>query len=438
MTEMSQKNQKKIPVRRQVKNGVRPRKNGQNKNSSISSLPTAYGVQTGTNLQKGMRLKKREFITNVGHNSTGAKGHSLFRPLKNSKNGVLTSVAELAANAGLTQSFPWLSNVARFFDKFLFHQLSFEYVPSTGSTTPGTVALCPTYKADESNDGTVKSDLLDRAGSSRSATWQTNKCKIDPSKANAAFKSHFVRDGEVNDKKLTDPARLDVFIETPVANSDDELGELWVDYDVSLEVPKGITDNRAGSQIAFNLQGNAGLPKVLTFTSLPDISTLIDTKHFWTEPDPTNTNYIVHFPFKKQGKAFLTIWGNYRGGFGVGSEHEVLLSRDTTEASGPLNSRMTVFKVDMGMWEGEYNAERIRSGVWFAVPMILPDLFKFSLYGGEIGEQLYTDVGPQGDDVIEKEKQVAELTTARKNVGYPVYQNTGEVKNSTQFGLYRP
>lgn len=384
-TNKTQKNNHNVSPHVNKRAKTTPRGGGERRSSSMAILPSAYGVRTGTNLQKGIRLKKREFITNVGHNAMGSKGHVMFRQITSSSNGLLTSLAELGANVGLTSTFPWLSNVAKFFDKFIFHQCKFEYVPSTGSTTPGTVALCPTYKADESTEGATKIDLLDRAGSSRSAAWQSNSCSLDPKKANAALKSHFVRTGDVPDKKVTDPARLDVLIETPSTNTEGDLGELWVDYDVSLEVPKGITDDRVGSFAKFTLQGGSGSPKVLTYLVKPMVSSVLDFDKAWSTPDPLGDFFFQHIPFKKRVRAMISML------FPVGS---IGISGDTKEMSLLTSEGTSSWEVcvDCGASLGIASPELLREGLVFKVPMAISTAYTFTVSCAEVGEQLYAEL----------------------------------------------
>lgn len=384
----------------------------------MQGMPTAYGVRTGTNLQKGIRLKKREFITNVGHNALGAKGHKLFRTIRSSSNGVLTSLAELGANVGLTKSFPWLSNVAQFFDKFILHQCKFEYVPSTGSTTQGTVALCPTYKSDESTEGVTKADLLDRAGSSRSATWQSNSCSLDPKKCTAALKSHFVRTGEVADKKVTDPARIDVLVETPASDDGSDVGELWVDYDVSLEVPKGKTDERSGSAAMIKLQGASGSAKTLTFQYKADPSSIIDWDKYWVEPDPLGDYYWVHFPFKKQCciNVDIKMTTGASQTYTIASQNQTV---DSSTSGGYFHSTTIVScGLDPSGTPPVHSEEKLKYGLRVGIVMSSTVENWFTILASEIGESLYEQVyswadkllpcdGPESDDDEELKRDIS-------------------------------
>lgn len=374
----------------------------------------AYGVRTGTDLQKGIRLKRREFIMNVGHNAVGARGAAMFRPIRSSSNGVLTSIAEIAVNVGLGKFFPWLSNVAQFFDKFILHQCRFEYVPSTGSTTQGTVALCPTYKSDESTVGATKVDLLDRAGSSRSACWQSNSCKLDAAKLTAAYASHYVRTGEVTDRKLFDPARLDMLLETPASGDgvNDDVGELWVEYDVGLEVPKGMTDNRTGSYCTMRIAG-VGAAKTVTFDSKTEDSSVLDFDNFWIEPDASGLSFYVHIPFKKATKILLT----YNGPVTEGTGYAITSSTYTSFTCASTTRFVGEVAIVCGYDDnGKYNAELLHQGLRVHIPMAdLTEIFK--LYATEIGDTTYQSISFTPDHLeTDKDSDTTSLSDDPRDV----------------------
>lgn len=265
------------------------------------AAPAAFGTQKRTSLSQDVRFKRREFVANVGHAAVSSDGKRLFRPIR-SDNGLLTSLAELGGNVGLTTSFPWLSQVAKFFDKFCFHTLNFDYTPSSSSATAGTVALCPTYKSDEESLNPTKGELLDRAGSSRSSPWMNQRCSIDPKKANSTTRNHFVRTGNTTDKKLTDPYRLDVMVETPVGeNSETPLGELWVDYDVSLTNPKG---NSSSSMNAFNYRSTVSEGVITSETKIGNVDFVESepvVEYYETEGQPQPMGTHVKFVWSRPG-----------------------------------------------------------------------------------------------------------------------------------------
>lgn len=268
------------------------------------SLPRAFGMNTKPHQNPNMRLKRREFLFNVGAGATDKLGNKLFRQIPSGSNGLLTSVVSIAGNVGLTSAFPWLSNVARFFEKFIFHVCTFEYVPSTGSTTSGTVSMCPTYNPGESSEGATKVDYLDRAGATRSAAWQENKCSIDPKKCNSSIKSHLVRTGEAKEIELTDPFRVDVVTEVPVTDSETNLGEIWADYEVELMVPKGSQDGETISSIFTHTWDNCASGTVATYSTANIMAPICDdVRRESTSP----TLQTVYYPIREKGQYLVII-----------------------------------------------------------------------------------------------------------------------------------
>lgn len=219
------------------------RRGGQPRSNPGISLPGTMSRQMRVGPATNPRFRKREYICNVGTNAVDYRGRKLFLPMRGQQsNGFITTVADLAINAGLGTAFPWLSNVANAFERFVFHTLKFEYVPSTGTTSKGSVSLCPLYNAEDGSHPTSKTDYLNRAGTVRTPTWAPVACAMDPKKLNAAYKSHFTRHKDIDigqDKKTYDPCELHVVCEAPEVDSESDLGELYVEYDVELQNSKG-------------------------------------------------------------------------------------------------------------------------------------------------------------------------------------------------------
>lgn len=69
-------------------------------------------------------ITKRDFVI---HWLTNAEGQSLLSAL---------------INPGSPKLFPWLSNVAASFDRYVFRRLSIQYVPRVGLNTDGAVTIC--------------------------------------------------------------------------------------------------------------------------------------------------------------------------------------------------------------------------------------------------------------------------------------------------------
>lgn len=220
------------------------RKTTSRKNNStrrVNNAPVARSSTIHSGTQNTMRVKRREFVSDVRSGATTREGKLMFRPLNtNLSNGPLTFLAEIAGNLGLSATFPWLSAVASKFERFVVHTMNFDYEPSCPTSTPGMVALSPSYNAGDTREISSKQDVLDRADTVRSPVWSPCKCKLDPKKLAGITKESFVRSGPVpkgQDIKTYDKFKLNALVENASTNSDSTLGELWVDYDVELINP---------------------------------------------------------------------------------------------------------------------------------------------------------------------------------------------------------
>jgi hypothetical protein len=137
--------------------------------------------------------------------------------------------------------------VAKWFDKFYMHNLSFEYVPTTGTMTEGEVAIVPNYDPSLKKDVSTKEDLLDAADVTRGAVWQKQKCKLDPKKIGGTkYVGTTKKVGA--EARQEEVCRTNVVVTTAAADGDAPVGELWVEYDVTLSEPKGLGQIDAGVQ----------------------------------------------------------------------------------------------------------------------------------------------------------------------------------------------
>jgi len=208
-----------------------------------TSIPVSMGYKSKVDdVTSGVsRIKKREYLMDVTPNS------SRFKRCEEG-NGIVTALAEIAGNIGLTSSFPWISTLAPGFENFVFKTCNFLFKPSAPTTTPGSISLVPSY--DSSKEfGTTKEELLNNVGTVRGPVWTESTCKLDPRKLNAAFKSHKIRDGPLadgEDIKTTDPFKLGVYLDKGAVDANTSLGELWVDYDVELKIPKTQSASKFG------------------------------------------------------------------------------------------------------------------------------------------------------------------------------------------------
>jgi len=139
-------------------------------------------------------------------------------------------------NPGQSSLFPWLSQIAARFEKYRFHKLRFLYRTEKSSATNGTVMFAVDYDAADPLPAN-KAQLLQNEDKERKAPWQEfdlhcrGRNLIDTD-------GLFVRPGSKpggTDIKTYDMGQLIVATQGMADTS--AVGELWVDYDVSLMTP---------------------------------------------------------------------------------------------------------------------------------------------------------------------------------------------------------
>jgi len=203
---------------------------------SRNYAPTTIG--TTSNFQnRPIRVKKREFICDL----TGTETNTKIRRVRKSSDGLITSILSLCQNAGLVPTFPWLSTLATGFEKFLFHSLKFDYVPTCPTSTPGAITLSNNSNPARPETSWDETAYSTKSNSVQSSLWKPCSLKVPLTKLQETTKSKLVRTGplsENDDVNLTDTGILDVVINAPGTNSGSQFGKLYVDYDVSLINPK--------------------------------------------------------------------------------------------------------------------------------------------------------------------------------------------------------
>jgi hypothetical protein len=185
--------------------------------SSVTRKPNIKSLPNGD-----CRIRHREYIQDISAN-TGTP--STFK------------VESLDLNPGRATTFPWLSQVAQWFEKYKFERLHFDYETEAPSTLGGTLVLAVDY--DASDQAPIsKQQAMAYQNSARSSPW--NMCKHISSRENLSQqKAYFVRSrtlGANCDIKLYDVGKLHV-ISQGITTASAELGELYVDYDVVLQTP---------------------------------------------------------------------------------------------------------------------------------------------------------------------------------------------------------
>ncbi|APG76647.1 hypothetical protein 3 [Wenzhou tombus-like virus 9] len=184
--------------------------------SNTSSSPNMQGQRDGST-----RVRHREFITNVG-----------------AEFGFDTKLYTTGINPGDGKTFPWLSQLAKGYERYHVNSMRFEYEPFSATTTSGTVSLLVDY--DPTDPGPrSKSELLNSYRAVRSSIWMSSHTilsKAELDRDDHLFVRTTSRDLMSENLKLYDVGTLFCAF-TDIADVSTLHGELWVSYDITLMIP---------------------------------------------------------------------------------------------------------------------------------------------------------------------------------------------------------
>jgi hypothetical protein len=162
----------KINIQRPKKQNQRTR--SANKTSVTKMAPVAYGTTLQSSRPRltsrgTYRVQHSEVVGGVTNGNT--VGFSIAPGTLN--------IPGYDFNPAISLLFPWLSGIARNFERFRFHNLSFELVTSQPSTTPGRVYMAIDYDYDDSPSVT-KAQLMANHSAVEGPVWQNLKLVADP------------------------------------------------------------------------------------------------------------------------------------------------------------------------------------------------------------------------------------------------------------------
>jgi hypothetical protein len=148
------------------------------------------------------------------------------------------TAAGFPINPGMSNTFPWLSQIAPRFEKYRFNKLKFDYETEASTALGGSVMLAIDYDASDPAPAT-KVQLMSYKNAVRSAPYQPSSnvsAKLDLGQQ----KAYFVRSGANpagTDIKMYDVGNL-FACSQGISTGSAVLGELYVEYDVHLMTPQ--------------------------------------------------------------------------------------------------------------------------------------------------------------------------------------------------------
>lgn len=136
-------------------------------------------------------------------------------------------------NPGLTEDYPWLSRIARNFEKYRIKAWVFEWIPSCPTTTTGAIQMAFDYDARDTIP--TESQMMSYNPYVSGPLWNRQLLVLNPAMCNQ-YNWHFTRSENVRD---TDIKTYDIgsLIISCNGESEETAGKLMVKYIVEFAVP---------------------------------------------------------------------------------------------------------------------------------------------------------------------------------------------------------
>lgn len=142
-----------------------------------------------------------------------------------------------AVQPGLSSTFPWLASMAINWENYHMNAIQFRYVSRSSTAFTGSVIMAPDYDSSDSQPTTYQ-EISTFQNSISDAPWKDIVCRLSPRSTMLVGQNRYIRSGPLGpnqDVKLYDIAVLNL---ATVGQSDTAvIGELWVEYNVTLLVP---------------------------------------------------------------------------------------------------------------------------------------------------------------------------------------------------------
>ena len=180
----------------------------------------------------------------------------------------------LAINPGLSGTFPWLANIAQFYEEYEFKQLAFTFksmVTEGNSSASGTVIMATQYNPTNAAFSSKQvMENYDYASSSKVTSDSHHGIECDPAKKGGSA-IEYVRTGAIptnQDLKTYDLATFQLATTGAAANL--TIGELWVSYQIVLRKTKIPTVGQTGRLNALycNITGGTSSSNLFTGTNV--------------------------------------------------------------------------------------------------------------------------------------------------------------------------
>jgi len=162
-------------------------------------------------------------------------------------------------NPGCSQTFPWLSTLAKSYEEYEFKGLVFHYIPTSGSAVSGTnpalgsIMLQSTYRASDSTPAS-KTEMMNEYYGCESVPSESFCHPIECDPKENPFNVKYVRSGPVpaGDSILLYDTGTTFLASQGCPAANEGMGDLWVTYEVVFRKPVVRSNVTASTNISWH------------------------------------------------------------------------------------------------------------------------------------------------------------------------------------------
>lgn len=255
--------------------------------SSNTSIPIV--INKTTNRRRGANTNRNAPVA-IGSSSVSPRRNNNYRLRNIERIAEVTdsNIHSIQINPGMESSFPWLSNIARSYDRYRFHRLIFRYKPTCPTDTVGQVIMAWDYDSLDPIPNTEQ-DLCQETYWLAVSSWKPGSFSVSLRNNNQAL---YTRKGMIGyaDLKTYDLGQL-------IYKGSGQNGYIEVDYDITLidRQPDFISNTIRTNSMVYIASSVAS---VFTLTAnqdylLPDSSIQLSAYNIPYEFLPIVTDYNV-------------------------------------------------------------------------------------------------------------------------------------------------
>jgi hypothetical protein len=180
-------------------------------------------------------VTRRNSGANFGRSNTITIRHREY--VKDITSATTFTVTGVAINPGLPTFTAWLSNIAPWYESYVMHKLSFEYVPMIATSASGRMIYAVDYDADDS-DPTTLTECENTGDSTSSSIWAPFTLHCQKRNLHKMVKERYVRVGDTtHDLKTYDVGRFLVGVDG-CSDAVTKIGQVYAVYEVTFITPQ--------------------------------------------------------------------------------------------------------------------------------------------------------------------------------------------------------